>query len=154
MTYPDFATSTLTRDLSISELAGEVDNLLRGAGFTKDTLYSPGPTVIAGREVPAGYCIAGAINKVLTGSHEYPRAPSPFLVPVPYMNGIMGQFAVRFCDTASKEFPALWMEANVLGPLYLMSSMDVHFHVNAMVRFNNLPAVTLADMRRVLILMR
>jgi hypothetical protein len=131
-----------------------VDNLLRGAGFTKDTLYSPHPTVIDGREVPAGYCIAGAINKVLTGSHEYPRAEGSYLLPMQHMNGTMGHFAARFCDIASKEFPALWMEANIFAPSSPVSSVDAHFLVNAMVRFNNLPAVTLADMRRVLILMR
>lgn len=128
------------------ELARKVDDLLISEGFIKDFLYVP-----PNHTMPAGYCVAGAINKILTGSHIYPRAQGePGLFDSIYMFGALSDFARKFGAVAQQEFPYQWMSAVSRVIPQAQAPVDV----SEMIAFNNHPHVGLADMRRVLMLMQ
>lgn len=132
--------------MPVRDLAMQVDDLLTREGFVKDYLYLP---VTDGE--PSGYCVAGAVNKILTGSWSYPRKYDLSPADPAYTHGPMHDFALEFRAVASSEFPALWASA---VSRVVQTTYDAPLPVLNMISFNNLPDVTLADMRRILMLMR
>lgn len=131
----------------VRDLAMQVDDLFTSHGFIKDFLYMP-----PDQDAPPGYCVAGAVNKVLTGSWSYPRQGQFHPADPEYMHGPMQDFAIEFGAVAANEFPALWLNACMrVAPGTVNHAPTT---VLNMVSFNNHPDVTLADMRRILMLMR